>query len=204
MGFEQGNKVCAKFHVVIWCLHFRSKRKHSNAQQHQLSAYYNQNRKLGGGAPPGGANGSSDDPAGLESSMESIESTAVMALRPLSVLTPGANGAAATGAATAEPEKQNQLTAAAAASSSSSSPKLSSKLQKISSADSLFSMIKNLTASNASKLNTSTPSSPQFSELEWNLASSGFPTPLTTPDTPNATTTVSLTFTCFGGLFYFL
>jgi hypothetical protein len=57
------------------------------------------------------------------------------------------------------------------------------KLQKISSADSLFTMIKNLAAN---RLNTSTPSSPQMSEAGDYLSSSGLPTPLTTPDTPNA------------------
>ena len=54
-------------------------------------------------------------------------------------------------------------------------------LQKNSSADSLLSMIKNLTVSNKSN-NASTPSSPQFSDV--GDVSSGFPTPLTTPETP--------------------
>ena len=58
-----------------------------------------------------------------------------------------------------------------------------SKLQKISSADSLMCMIKNL-ASN--RMSTSTPSSPQLSENGDGISSGGFPTPLTTPDTPCA------------------
>ena len=55
------------------------------------------------------------------------------------------------------------------------------KINKISSADSLLSMIRNLAAS---KLNTSTPSSPQLSE-NGDILSSGYPTPLSTPDTPS-------------------
>ena len=55
------------------------------------------------------------------------------------------------------------------------------KMAKISSADSLLSMIRNIASS---KLNTSTPSSPQLSD-NGDVASSGFPTPLSTPDTPN-------------------
>ena len=55
------------------------------------------------------------------------------------------------------------------------------KINKISSADSLLSMIRNLASS---KLNTSTPSSPQLSEA-GDFLSSGYPTPLSTPDTPS-------------------
>ena len=55
------------------------------------------------------------------------------------------------------------------------------KINKISSADSLLSMIRNLASS---KLNTSTPSSPQLSE-NGDILSSGYPTPLSTPDTPS-------------------
>ena len=36
------------------------------------------------------------------------------------------------------------------------------------------------------RMNSSTPSSPQMSEAGDYLSSSGMPTPLTTPDTPNA------------------
>ena len=60
-------------------------------------------------------------------------------------------------------------------------PQNKNKLNKVSSADSLLSMIRNL-ASN--KLSTSTPSSPQLSET-GDALSSGYPTPLSTPDTPN-------------------
>ena len=157
---------------------FRSKRKHHSGQgQNQLSAYYNHSkRKLHNS---GSVNGSSEDAAGCESSLESIESSSVLTLRPLSALSP--NTGQETGQDPDNPiashhtqQQQQQLT----------SPKLSNKLQKISSADSLFSMIKNLAAT-SNKLNTSTPSSPQFSELDG-MVSSGFPTPLTTPDTPNA------------------
>ena len=55
------------------------------------------------------------------------------------------------------------------------------KMTKISSADSLLSMIRNIASS---KLSISSPSSPQLSE-NGDMASSGFPTPLSTPDTPN-------------------
>jgi hypothetical protein len=60
-----------------------------------------------------------------------------------------------------------------------SSPR--NKLHKISSADSLMSMIKSLAAN---RMSTSTPSSPQLSETGDGLSSSGWPTPLTTPETP--------------------
>ena len=59
--------------------------------------------------------------------------------------------------------------------------KQSLKMTKISSADSLLSMIRNIASS---KLSISSPSSPQLSD-NGDLASSGFPTPLSTPDTPN-------------------
>ena len=55
------------------------------------------------------------------------------------------------------------------------------KMNKVSSADSLLTMIRN-TASN--KMSSSTPSSPQLSET-GDALSSGYPTPLSTPDTPN-------------------
>ena len=55
------------------------------------------------------------------------------------------------------------------------------KLNKISSADSLLTMIRNLASS---KLNASTPSSPQLSD-NGDVLSSGYPTPLSTPDTPS-------------------
>ena len=102
-----------------------------------------------------------------ESSMESIESnnaTSGLTLHPLSAL--------------------NQNTGGSANSANAK------KLQKISSADSLMSMIKNL-ASN--RMSTSTPSSPQLSEngdVSCSLGSSGFPTPLTTPDTPMASKSI--------------
>ena len=57
----------------------------------------------------------------------------------------------------------------------------SKKLQKISSTDSLMCMIKNLAVN---RMSTSTPSSPQLSENGDGISSGGFPTPLTTPDTP--------------------
>ena len=106
--------------------------------------------------PLGQTSGSEDL---YESSMESIESnnaTTGLTLHPLSALNqPNANGAGG----------HNK------------------KLQKISSADSLMSMIKSLAAN---RLSTSTPSSPQLSENGDNISSGGFPTPLTTPDTPCA------------------
>ncbi len=64
----------------------------------------------------------------------------------------------------------------------------SKKLQKISSSDSLMSMIKSLAANRKS---ASTPSSPQLSEFgDVTSVSSGFPTPLTTPETPCPKTSV--------------
>ena len=111
--------------------------------------------------PLGHTSGSEDL---YESSMESIESnnaTSGLTLHPLSALNTPCNTANG-----------------------------KNKLQKISSADSLMSMIKNL-ASN--RMSTSTPSSPQLSEngdLSCSVGSSGFPTPLTTPDTPCATKTL--------------
>ena len=99
-----------------------------------------------------------------ESSMESIESnsaTTGLTLHPLSAL------------------NHNQSNNAA-----------SKKLQKISSADSLMSMIKNLAAT---RMSTSTPSSPQLSDNgdgSPGISSGGFPTPLTTPDTPCTTKSI--------------
>ena len=55
------------------------------------------------------------------------------------------------------------------------------KMAKISSADSLLSMIRNIASS---KISISSPSSPQLSD-NGDIASSGYPTPLSTPDTPN-------------------
>lgn len=107
--------------------------------------------------PLGQTSGSEDL---YESSMESIESnnaTTGLTLHPLSAL--------------------NQNTG------NGSSTHHSKKLQKISSADSLMCMIKNLAAN---RLSTSTPSSPQLSDNGDNISSGGFPTPLTTPDTPCA------------------
>ena len=106
--------------------------------------------------PLGQTSGSEDL---YESSMESIESnnaTTGLTLHPLSAL--------------------NQQPG-------SSNGGHNKKLQKISSADSLMSMIKSLAAN---RLSTSTPSSPQLSENGDNISSGGFPTPLTTPDTPCA------------------
>lgn len=106
--------------------------------------------------PLGNTSGSEDL---YESSMESIESNNAncgLTLHPLSALNSSAssaNGVAANG---------------------------KHKLHKISSADSIMSMIKNLASNH---LSTSTPSSPQLSDY-GDGASSGFPTPLTTPDTP--------------------
>ena len=67
-------------------------------------------------------------------------------------------------------------------------PAHSKKLQKISSSDSLMSMIKSLAVNRKS---ASTPSSPQLSQ-DGDAASisSGFPTPLTTPDTPCGKTAI--------------
>ena len=84
--------------------------------------------------------------------MESIESYNNIALRPLSGLHLQSHG-------------QGQR----------------NKMAKISSADSLLSMIRNIASS---KISISSPSSPQLSD-NGDIASSGYPTPLSTPDTPN-------------------
>ena len=55
------------------------------------------------------------------------------------------------------------------------------QMSKVSSADSLLTMIRNIAAN---KMSASTPSSPQLSET-GDALSSGYPTPLSTPDTPH-------------------
>ena len=130
-----------------------SKRARRQQQQAAAGGYFGRTHPLGQ------TSGSEDL---YESSMESIESnnaTIGLTLHPLSALNPNpSNG-------------------------SSGNTHHSKKLQKISSADSLMCMIKNLAAN---RLSTSTPSSPQLSDNGDNISSGGFPTPLTTPDTPCA------------------
>ena len=137
--------------------------KRAQRQQQQAGGYFGRTHPLGQ------TSGSEDL---YESSMESIESnsaTTGLTLHPLSAL------------------NQSALAAAANISGNGGSNN-KSKLQKISSADSLMCMIKNL-ASN--RLSTSTPSSPQLSENgDGGISSGGFPTPLTTPDTPSTSKTL--------------
>ena len=116
--------------------------------------------------------------------MESIESNSAISgltLHPLSAL----NQSAIAAAVSAHSASGGNGNGAAVASTSGGNVK--SKLQKISSADSLMCMIKNLATN---RLSTSTPSSPQLSENGDGVSSGGFPTPLTTPDTPNTIKTL--------------
>ena len=94
-------------------------------------------------------NGTSGSEEVYESSLESIESSNNLALKPLSGL---------------QYPQHNK-----------------GGMNKVSSADSLLTMIRNIAAN---KLSASTPSSPQLSE-NGDALSSGYPTPLSTPDTPN-------------------
>ena len=167
---------------------FRSRRKHSHgggggsqslapAGSNQLSAYFPRHRRkwgsIGGNQQDAGASSVSGSESNVfDTSMESLEShnSTVLMLRPLSALNPTTtNGSCVAGV---QQSNTNDGTNSRAGGGS--------KLQKLSSADSLFSMIRNLASTNR---NTSTPSSPQFSDIN-DIISSGFPTPLTTPDTP--------------------
>ena len=169
---------------------FRSRRKHSHggggssqslapSGSNQLSAYFPRHRRkwgsVGGNQQEGGASSVSGSESNVfESSMDSLDTqnSTVLALRPLSAL----NSTATNGSCVAGSQQHSNGDAV----NNSSRTGGGSKLQKLSSADSLFSMIRNLASTNR---NTSTPSSPQFSDIN-DIISSGFPTPLTTPDTP--------------------
>ena len=168
---------------------FRSKRKHSHgggggsqslapSGSNQLSAYFPRHRRKWGTSNSGenGASSVSGSESNVfESSVDSLDNqhTTALTLRPLSALNPNNAMNSSRGDSlqhnTSGVENNNPTRLVGG-----------SKLQKLSSADSLFSMIRNLASSNK---NTSTPSSPQFSDIN-DIISSGFPTPLTTPDTP--------------------
>ena len=141
---------------------FRSRRKHSHgggvgAQSlaptgsNQLSAYFPRHRRkwgsVGGNQVEGGASSVSGSESNVfESSMDSLDtqSSTVLTLRPLSAL----NSTATNGSCVAGTQ-QNSTNENANARTGGGS-----KLQKLSSADSLFSMIRNLASTNR---NTSTP-----------------------------------------------
>ena len=162
---------------------FRSRRKHSHggggssqslapSGSNQLSAYFPRHRRkwgsVGGNQQEGGASSVSGSESNVfESSMDSLDTqnSTVLALRPLSAL----NSTATNGSCVAGSQQNSNGDAV----NNSSRAGGGSKLQKLSSADSLFSMIRNLASNNR---NTSTPSSPQFSDIN-DMISSGFPTP---------------------------
>ena len=167
---------------------FRSRRKHSHgggggaqslapAGSNQLSAYFPRHRRkwgsMGGNQQEGGASSVSGSESNVfESSMDSLDTqnSTMLTLRPLSALNPSTTNGTCVGGMQQNNTNDNTNSRAGGV----------SKLQKLSSADSLFSMIRNLASNNR---NLSTPSSPQFSDIN-DMISSGFPTPLTTPDTP--------------------
>ena len=161
---------------------FRSKRKHSHgggggsfapAGSNQLSAYFPRHRRKWGNTGSknqvegGGSSVSGSETNVYESSVDSLDTqhTALLTLRPLSAM----NANSTNGSCVVASNDNNTARTVGP-----------NKLHKLSSADSLFSMIRNLASSNK---NTSTPSSPGFSDINDRI-SSGFPTPLTTPDTP--------------------